>query len=632
MAKLDEIVKVAIHPAIGIARVGNSPTDHFFGSEVPGEAPSDPNLFRDAQGRIKRQAVRFRIYGLNQRGEVVRELTAKDPGVEIAWKVHVANTKAAWFQFHLAFDIPAAKGEITGVKPLTSALRNSAVTGADRGKLVIDPGPRTIQGAGVNHGGGDSSFAFDTGTFFGKPVYLGELRTDDEGRLTFLGGRGQSQPSDDKHPLKPGEFANNDDWHDDISDGPVDATVRIDNRVLEATGAWVIVAPPDYAPGILAVVTGYDLVSQAATELDASSTAGRPSFAREILPLLVRLVNYQWVNAGFFQEFGWGSPVDFGQPDLARRLGDPSDASLPLRLSVFRRFRDPNAIELQANAWPSIYGDAVEFSVTAIDPLGWMPILKSQYESLRRWAEGDFDVDRPKGWAEMTAAERAVGLDRAALEHSIGGPFHPGAEFTWPLRQPILYDAPFRIKRRQGPPPDLGPQLTSALALMAGGPLDGSGPGDLSRWMAVPWQADTASCLSAYRPYAGEYLPTFWPARVPNDVLTQEQYGQIMDPSSSLSVTEAAFDPKHSEKWLRGIVYPYQKVYPPMRITDPLPTRTFVDKWWEVGIVVRRPGPSAPSVFPEQFWVESGRSIAQTRALSAQATAPLWTEDPRASR
>ena len=43
MSELDEIVKVAIHPAIGIARVGNSPTDHFFGPEVPGEAPSDPD-------------------------------------------------------------------------------------------------------------------------------------------------------------------------------------------------------------------------------------------------------------------------------------------------------------------------------------------------------------------------------------------------------------------------------------------------------------------------------------------------------------------------------------------------------------------------------------------------------------
>ncbi len=299
MSELDEIVKVAIHPAIGIARVGNSPTDHFFGPEVPCEPPSDPDLFRDAQGRIKRQAVRFRIYGLNQRAEVVRELTAKDRGVEITWKVHVANTKAAWFQFQMAFDIPAAKGEIPGVKPLTSGLRNPAVSSENRDKLVIDPGPRTIQGAGVNQAGGDPCFAFDTGTFFGKPVYLGELRTDQEGRLVFLGGRGLSQPSDDKHPIQPGEFANNDGWHDDVSDGPVDATVQIGDRVLEATGAWVVVAPPDYAPGILAVVTGYDLVCQAAMELDASNKAGRPSFSRDILPLLVRLVNYQWVNAGY---------------------------------------------------------------------------------------------------------------------------------------------------------------------------------------------------------------------------------------------------------------------------------------------------------------------------------------------
>ena len=115
-------------------------------------------------------------------------------------------------------------------------------------------------------------------------------------------------------------------------------------------------------------------------------------------------------------------------------------------------------------------------------------------------------------------------------------------------------------------------------------------------------------------------------------MLTDEQYGQIMDPGSPLSVKEDAFDPNRREKWLRGIVYPYQKVYPPVTIRDPLPTRVFIDQWYEVGIVVRRPGPPAPSVFPEQFWVESGRSIVATRAVAAQATTPLWIQDPRDSR
>jgi hypothetical protein len=37
-----------------------------------------------------------------------------------------------------------------------------------------------------------AEYYFDTGMFFDTPVYLGELRTDKDGRLIFLGGRGVS--------------------------------------------------------------------------------------------------------------------------------------------------------------------------------------------------------------------------------------------------------------------------------------------------------------------------------------------------------------------------------------------------------------------------------------------------------
>ena len=73
-----DIVRAAIHPAIGIARVGDSINEFFIGPEVV-DAPADlnqqPNSYRDATGAIKRQAARFRIYGYNAAGEVVRELT-----------------------------------------------------------------------------------------------------------------------------------------------------------------------------------------------------------------------------------------------------------------------------------------------------------------------------------------------------------------------------------------------------------------------------------------------------------------------------------------------------------------------------------------------------------------------------
>ena len=55
----DRIVRAAIHPAIGIARVGNSPDGWFLGPEAPGPHPVPPGGFKDDQCRVKRQAARF---------------------------------------------------------------------------------------------------------------------------------------------------------------------------------------------------------------------------------------------------------------------------------------------------------------------------------------------------------------------------------------------------------------------------------------------------------------------------------------------------------------------------------------------------------------------------------------------
>src|SRR5262249_45869254 len=56
---------------------------------------------------------------------------------------------------------------------------------------------------------------------------LGELRSDADGRLIVIGGMGQS----DFDPVGPetiSEFANNDGWFDDMSDGPVQAELTIE--------------------------------------------------------------------------------------------------------------------------------------------------------------------------------------------------------------------------------------------------------------------------------------------------------------------------------------------------------------------------------------------------------------------
>jgi L-Lysine epsilon oxidase N-terminal/L-lysine epsilon oxidase C-terminal domain len=627
----DEVVAAAIYPAIGIGRVGNSPDAYFFGPEIPGPHPRDDSNFRDRAGRIKRQAARFRLYGLNRRGVVVRELTANDAKIE--WRVHVANSKAAWYNFEQALDIPASQGKVPHqTYGIANIRRNAAVPPKDRSKLGIDPGPRTIAGVDINADGSDRRYALDTGKFFDRTVYLGELRTDGAGHLIVLGGRGTSASA---NGLDPTQFANNDTWYDDASDGPVDAHVDVDGKSLPVTGAWVIVAPPNYAPGIQSIITGYDLVLEAAIALDVHLQPARPSFCNHIYPLLRRFAGYQWTNAGFAREFGWGTANDFTRPDTIARLNNPAASHRAFRQAIFERFRDPNYHFLQADAWPAVYGDGVTFVPTTNDPREWMAILPVQYKWLRQWADGDFVPDNvaleSKSWTELTTTQQALGLDRAVLDETIGGPFHPGAEFSWPMRQPILYDAPFRLKRRRGPEPDFGDTLTFAQALQPGGALDGSGPGDITRWMAVPWQTDAASCLSGYRPWGGEYTPTFWPARVPNDVMTYDDYRILTDPTSTVSQREAAFSISRRRKWLRGIVYKEPGSYPPEAISGNGGLKLFVDQWPNVAIVTRLDGPSHQPSFPMEVWAETGRTIDQS-LTNRFAFEPLWQQNPRTRR
>ena len=120
-------------------------------------------------------------------------------------------------------------------------------------------------------------------------------------------------------------------------------------------------------------------------------------------------------------------------------------------------------------------------------------------------------------------------LTRAALEFCLADAFHPGCEMTWPVRHATMYMAPFRLLHRaqNDPGPTYGDTLTPDDALAVGGVLYGQHAGWVSRWMAVPWHADTASCRSGYETTYDPYLPTFWPARVPNQVLSSGQFGVI---------------------------------------------------------------------------------------------------------
>lgn len=584
------IVSCQIHPSIGIARVGNS-REFYLGPEVPGEVPNPPGGYKDAAGAIKRQGARFRIYGLNAAGQVVKEITAAD--ATITWTVQVANKKAEWYDFDTALDIPDAQ---------PTPRRNPEYTGDARVGLVIDPGSRQISGTDVS----GRDYQFDTGMFLGIQVPLGELRTDDQGRLIFLGGYGKSFSP---FPFNgPSTFANNGGWCDDTSDGPVFARIEMGDQVFEPYPAWVVTAPPDYSPYVTGFVTLYDVIDQTMMKLRAPAIS-TVSFVRDIYPLFQRLVQMQWVNYGSFVQNGWGAPNNYLAPEYLARLADKSEANREFRNSLFTQFRNPGYVMMEPQAIPQMYGDGME--KTPSNPRQWLTVTQAQYDRLHRWVQGDFESDlaqlaapTPQSIEQLPLQDQPAALDRAALEACLGGAFHPGCEATWPMRQLSMYIDLFRLRLRPAgePPTDYGDMLTPEVALSATGPLSASGPGDITRWMAVPWQTDTASCRSGYDKTYDAYLPTFWPARVPNQVLTEKEYDVVMDPSRSSEERMTAFQKRRD--WLRHIAVPnYQQSL-----------QTMVENWYKLGIVVVQPGPAEAAAFPPVMLVETGDGFAPSAA------------------
>ncbi|MFO1002327.1 MAG: LodA/GoxA family CTQ-dependent oxidase [Planctomycetaceae bacterium] len=153
-----------------------------------------------------------------------------------------------------------------------------------------------------------SAFQFTGRKFFHLDVPLGELRTDATGRLLVLGGHGLAQSRTGTDPVT---FANNDDWCDDTSDGPVDTRVVINGVEIPVEGAWVVVAPPNYAPSLLTARTLYDLLYDRMVHWGFLPTPAQVSFRSHIRPIFERLTGLQWVNRGFAALFGAGASFNF---------------------------------------------------------------------------------------------------------------------------------------------------------------------------------------------------------------------------------------------------------------------------------------------------------------------------------
>lgn len=531
--KRDSIKSLRVYPPIGIARVGNakqedqgfddlyivSPETVGGPSTMPdGKEAGDVTDFRGPSGAIKRQAARFRLYAEQTDGLIV-EITA-DNVVSIEWTVRLANLKAGWYCFENAMDLkpPIAK---------SATKRNNSVQGNDRSALDITPRPRTI--AGRSKQGIDSQFT--DGAFCGSAVYLGELRTDAAGRLLVLGGMGSSAPK--VAGTKPKTFANNDGWHDDTADGPVRATVRFaDGTTLDAEPGYVVVTPPNFAPGLRGLVTMDDAVRETFYEQRWLERPMTTSFTEHIWPIFERLSNLQWVNHGHFIVAGVGSPLDPRDPVVFARMRDASPDGKPWRELVRSLFRSVQEAEVPDNGkLAQVYSDYFGEVGTGLESVG-LALVPTMLEHLDRWQDGRFTDDwqgepRVPKFDDLSPSAQVEQLERASLHDCLGGPFHPGIELTFTMRLATVWARPYRLKVLPDDAParqNFGPLLTPAVCLSSGGPFDGVAAGALTRFMGVPWQTDEASCNSAadYSPSTFLSMPTYWGARVPDQVLSAE--------------------------------------------------------------------------------------------------------------
>jgi hypothetical protein len=538
--------------------MGNS-SNHFVGTETPGvpcnwnDDKQAFNSFRGSDGKILRQGARFRVFEYDQdaTGALLnpREITIGGEVTDIEWRVHLANRKPSFFEFDGqtgADDLYARRSTMPSSAKIDDDhlnRRNPDVPDAERrDRLEIDPGEKLISQS-------QPGPVELTNTKTQIPIAsLGTLRLDEKGRVIVLGGYGESNSTDPQNnPIE--DYANNDTWFDDAGDGSVKARIKLsDGTTFDADPAWVVVGPPDFAPGIGNVVSLYDtlwdtavrdvnfLTAPATPALVAlldqktkwqatggqSLSAFKPSFKDDIYPLLKRALGARDVHVSGNSAEATKQPnfhkISMSNWGLLSALqGDLAADGAEMRKYIFFQWiRDPNSDKVEWEKMPRGFGD----DYTSLDngtptAKSFLSLTRLQYAVLQQWANGNFLDDWPGNEPTFRTNPNPTpdDLDRAAVENCVGGPFFPGIEVSWLIRTKDLFSEPFRFKTPREPEGEKAPVTVKIGALEFG-------PGFFSQQMALPWQADFYDCHQERKEGPGrkEYFFMWWTAQRPDNV------------------------------------------------------------------------------------------------------------------
>ena len=247
--------------------------------------------------------------------------------------------------------------------------------------------------------------------------------------------------------------------------------------------------------------------------------------------------------------------------------------------------------------------------ITNTLPSKFFRLTDYQYYLLRQWALGLFYNEKVEGWADPDPLHPYANwvnrtgrdLDRGVISNILGGSFCPGGEIGWVMRNPSIWIEPYRIKADPafynfGQTPaqaNAGGQVPdSDYAFYAGDDLSqtndfttGLQPGDLTKYMSVPWQADFNECSTQTVDVTYEKLNKIYPDSDNDKLMEREQrvwetlwwpahrpmqtYEMVLAPDGTQSITWL--------DWTPGV--------PQTNAGD----LKMVTEWWRLSIVRRNP-------------------------------------------
>lgn len=512
-----------IHPKLGVARLGNSPNEFYLAPETIGGLPlvcdrygnvqqeKGKSLleteFKDSLGRVKRQAAKFRIFKTTGKRKSEVKLSDKDIH-KIEWTTHLANKKPIWYTFsELQGDLEF--GQQNSYENQNIPVNNPDVVNTeDRKKLMIDPGPRSINKPHdvVEFSRYNLPDNYPNGSF--PPVSaggtqidsLGELRMDKEGNLIALGGFGNVTGS-----AQIDSFRGASGYWDDVADGYVTATIYFkDGTSIDAEPSWLMVGSPKYAPELVNITTLFDTsynvgirhmesdkkiykkgdktgkhfldtINKYRKSIKERSLNFTPlygyqpdyevNFESQVKPILDRIDNYKWVadipylssfvNPGFDLR-------DKSKSNYENRMGFFNYFRVPLppedhTALMKKREKDLDKSGQQSSSEPLIVnGPSQLFSENGI-PL--MPLNSGDNSVTNQGPIYKFETLSVTQYFFLF--QWAVGkfntdkpkskalheqLTEADMGNCVGAPFSPGIETTWIVRNAPLYEQPLMFK------------------------------------------------------------------------------------------------------------------------------------------------------------------------------------------